>query len=171
MRYQRRDFGSPRTRKKSLDATDPKSRSGVAKSMETCLGLFFHTCFAMKVPMQRTSFCTFQRGLWKRFCVRGAIQIPTKRRKQKKRFFLFFAFGGNLYCYADPKLDLEPVWEARFCTVAYVNSFAKIFGICPISQRRYSCFLGSLRRSVFRYPLQNRALMKIKVFARKGCKN
>ena len=86
-------------------------------------------------------------------------------------FFVFFALGGNLYCTADARLDLEPVWEALFSTVAYVNSFAKIFGICPIAQRRYSCFLGSLRKSVFRYPLQNRALMRITVFARKGCKS
>ena len=50
--------------------------------------------------------------------------------------------------YPNASLDLEPVWEARFCTVLYVNSFAKIFGIYPMSQRRYSCFLGSLRRSV-----------------------
>ena len=50
--------------------------------------------------------------------------------------------------YLNTSLDLEPVWEARFCTVLYVNSFAKIFGICPSSQRRCSCFLGSLRRSV-----------------------
>ena len=50
--------------------------------------------------------------------------------------------------YLNASLDLEPVWEARFCTVLYVNSFAKIFEILPISQRRYSCFPGSLWRGV-----------------------
>ena len=53
-----------------------------------------------------------------------------------------------MYCYADPRLDLEPVWEARFCTVAYVNSFAKIFEITPINQVRYYCILESLWRGV-----------------------
>ena len=68
---------------------------------------------------------------------------------EKKRFcFCFLRSVGFCYGYLNASLDLEPVWEARFCTVLYVNSFATIFRICPISQRRYSCFLGSLRRSV-----------------------
>ena len=50
--------------------------------------------------------------------------------------------------YINSSLDLEPVWDARFCTVAYVNSFAKIFEITPISQGRYYCFLESLWRAV-----------------------
>ena len=71
----------------------------------------------------------------------------------KKRFcFCFLRLVGFCKGYINASLDLEPVWEARFCTVEYVNQFAKIFGICTISQRRYSCFLGSLRRSVLRYP-------------------
>ena len=50
--------------------------------------------------------------------------------------------------YLNSSLDLEPVWEARFCTVAYVNSFAKIFEITLTSQGRYYCFLESLWRGV-----------------------
>ena len=173
MRHLRRDCGSQHTRKKSLDFTDPKSRSGVAKIMETCSGLFFSHVFCNESPYAESVILHFSKRSVEEV-LRPRSNTNSKKTtffQKKTLIFLFFAFGGNLYCYADPRLDLEPVWEALFCTVTYVNSFAKIFGICPISQRRYSCFLGSLRQSVSSGPLQNHALMKIKVFARKGCKS
>ena len=67
----------------------------------------------------------------------------------KKRFCLCFLRSvGFCNGYLNASLDLEPVWEARFCTVAYVNSFAKIFAVTPISQVRYHCILDCLWRSV-----------------------
>ena len=68
-----------------------KADLGLPKSWKLAQDFFFHTCFAMKVHMQRASFCSFQRGLWKRFCVRGAVQIPIQRRKLKKEH-VFFVF-------------------------------------------------------------------------------
>ena len=170
MRQLRRDFGARRTRKKSLDATDPTSRFGVAKIMETCLGPFVSHVFCNESPIAESVILHFSK--------RSVEEVlrPRCNTNSKKTTFLqkknvFFTLGGNLYCTADARLDLEPVWEARFCTVAYVNSFAKIFGICPITQRRYSCFLGSLRQSVFSGSIQSCAFLKINVFARKGCKS
>ena len=127
----------------------------------------------MQFLTDRSILSPFKEGLWKRTCVRVAIRFFKKHFFfKKKRFcFCFLRLVGFCNGYLNTSLDLDPVWEARFCTVLSGNSFAKIFGICLISQRRYSSFLGSLRQSVLRYPLQNRELMKIKVFARKGCKS
>ena len=45
---------------------------------------------------------------------------------QKKRFcFGSLRLVGFCKGYMNASLDLEPVWEARFCTVLYVNSFAE----------------------------------------------
>ena len=91
---------------------------------------------------------------------------------KKRTFFLcFLRLVGICIAPRTQGSIWSPFGRRFFCTGACINSFAKIFGICPIDQRRYSCFLGSLRQSVFSGSIQNHALMKINVFARKGCKS
>ena len=95
MRYLAWDFGSRRTRKKSLDATDPKSRSGAAIFMETCLGILFSHVFCNKSPHAESVILHFSKR-----SVEAVLRPRSNTNSKKTTFlqkktliFLFFAFG------------------------------------------------------------------------------
>ena len=91
MRHLARDFGSRRTRKKSLDATDPKSSFGVAKMMETCLGPFFSHVFCNKSPIAESVILHFSKRSVEEV-LRPRCNTNSKKTFffKKKTFFLCF---------------------------------------------------------------------------------
>ena len=61
-------------------------------TMSLCrLGLLIFHLFCNAIPYGQVHFSTLQRGLWKRFCVRVAVQIQKKQLFSKKNvdFFVF----------------------------------------------------------------------------------
>ena len=98
MRHQRRDFRSRCTRNKSLDATDPKSRSGAAIFMETCLGILFSHVFCNESPYAESVILHFSKRSVEAVLRPRSNAILQKRLSFKKTFlFLCFAFRGILY--------------------------------------------------------------------------
>ena len=91
MRGTRWDFGSQRTRKKSLEVPDPKSRSGAAIFMETCLRILFSHVFCNKSPHAESVILHFSKRSVEAVLRRVAIRFFKKQLFSKKNV-VFFVF-------------------------------------------------------------------------------
>ena len=103
MRHQRRDFRSRCTRNKSLDVPDPKSRSGAASFMETCLGILFLHVFCNKSPIAESVILHFsKRSVEEVLRPRSNTFLQKTLFFQKKRFCFCFLRLVDIYIAVSP---------------------------------------------------------------------